>query len=269
MSEAGEIVLVNNFLRPVVKPKELIEYHKTMVEFIKEALVEGTDYGTIPGTKTPSLYKPGAERLCKSFNVAPKFFVVAKEKEHNAEVVWKKQKKVWRNAHQGDREFKMVEETGTSLGLYAYTIKCRLVANGRVIAEGLGSCSTMESKYIDRPRDCENTVLKMAKKRAFVDATLTAFGLSNRFTQDMEDLYQPVATASTPAVDIPFEPTPTPSKPALESKIYKDSPHQASALDLVLKGKKVPEEFWGEIKAALKDRPVSDFEKVLAEVSSR
>src|SRR5690606_10620038 len=59
---------------------------------------------------------------------------------------------------------------------------------GVVIGEGVGSCSTMESKYIDRPRDCENTALKMAKKRAYVDATLTTFGLSDQFTQDVEDM---------------------------------------------------------------------------------
>lgn len=34
----------------------------------------------------------------------------------------------------------------------------------------------------------KNTVLKMAKKRAQVDATLTIASLSNVFTQDVEDM---------------------------------------------------------------------------------
>lgn len=36
--------------------------------------------------------------------------------------------------------------------------------------------------------DTINTVLKMAKKRAYIDATLSATGLSQYFTQDVEDL---------------------------------------------------------------------------------
>ena len=76
--------------------------------------------------------------------------------------------------------------TGKSLGLYRYVIKCYIKDHSeKTIGSGIGSCSTLESKYIDRPRDMENTVLKMAQKRALVAATLNAFGLSDRFTQDM------------------------------------------------------------------------------------
>src|SRR6267142_694369 len=57
----------------------------------------------------------------------------------------------------------------------------------KVVGTIVGSASTMEAKYIDRPRDCENTVLKMAQKRAHVGAALGAFGMSDQFTQDMED----------------------------------------------------------------------------------
>jgi hypothetical protein len=61
-------------------------------------------------------------------------------------------------------------------------------ATGDIVGEGLGACSTLESKYIDRPRDLENTVIKMAQKRGAVAAALNAFALSDRFTQDLEDL---------------------------------------------------------------------------------
>lgn len=53
---------------------------------------------------------------------------------------------------------------------------------------GIGSCSSMESKYLRTPRDFDNTILKMAKKRALVDATLSTLGMSDRFTQDVEDM---------------------------------------------------------------------------------
>ena len=63
---------------------------------------------------------------------------------------------------------------------------------------GVGSCSTMETRYryrwqggqrveFDNPADYYNTALKMAKKRAHVDAILTATAASDCFTQDVED----------------------------------------------------------------------------------
>lgn len=177
------------FLKPVVSPKELINYHKEMVIFIQEGLEYGVDYGTVPGIDQPFLKKPGSERLCKAFNLAPHFDIIKTESDHNYKVDWIKRKKQWNNAYKGDKTFKWIEQSGTSLGLYSYTIKCSLhLPNGRVVAEGVGSCSTMEDKYVENPRNLENTVLKMAKKRAHVDATLTALGLSNRFTQDVEDI---------------------------------------------------------------------------------
>jgi hypothetical protein len=50
----------------------------------------------------------------------------------------------------------------------------------------------------------ENTILKMAKKRAQVDAVLTTFGLSDQFTQDMEEQ----ATARREVVEQDPEATP-------------------------------------------------------------
>ena len=46
--------------------------------------------------------------------------------------------------------------------------------------------------------DVYNTVLKMAKKRALVDATLTATAASDIFTQDVED-FGPEPVAATRA----------------------------------------------------------------------
>ena len=55
----------------------------------------------------------------------------------------------------------------------------------------------MENKYVEDPRDRENTVLKMAQKRAFVGVTLNVFGLSDRFTADLEDMDQPLHQPSS------------------------------------------------------------------------
>lgn len=191
-------------VRPAASPLALMELHKEISTVVGSILVEGTDYGVIPGTgDKPALLKPGAERVCFAFGCAPRYEVVDRQIDHDRDVKWTKRKKVWRNAHRGDREFTWQEESGTSLGLYRYEVRCTLLRreDGAVVAEGMASCSTMESKYIDRPRDSENTVLKMAQKRALVAAVLNGFGLSDRFTQDVDEHAEPHAQA-------PATPTP-------------------------------------------------------------
>lgn len=159
-------------LRPVARPVDLIEAHKEAATVIRDALEDGRDYGAIPGAGPKKvLLKPGAERLCVAFGVRPAYEVVAYEADHDRVVGY-------HDRRRGD---------ATSVGLYRYVIKCKLERDGVVVGEGVGSCSTMEQKYVSRPRDSENTVLKMAKKRALVDAVLGTLSLSDRFTQDVGD----------------------------------------------------------------------------------
>lgn len=53
------------------------------------------------------------------------------------------------------------------------------------------------------PADQWNTVLKIAKKRAYVDGMITATGCSDYFTQDLEDLAAEERTAAAMAVSAP------------------------------------------------------------------
>lgn len=86
--------------------------------FVKEAMVKDTDFGLIPGTKSRTLYKPGAEKLADLFRCTPTFEIV-----------------------------KSIEDFDG--GLFYFVMMCRMVQrdSGVVIAEGLGSCSSRESKY--------------------------------------------------------------------------------------------------------------------------
>jgi hypothetical protein len=196
MTEQTAIVEVKHtgLVKPIVPPQDLIQLHKEVSTLIRDALEENRDFGKIPGTDKPTLLKPGAERLCIAFGGTARYDIVASEIDHDRDVKWVKRQKKWNNAYQGDRSFTWDEVEGKSLGAYRYVVKCSLVrADGRCLGDGLGSCSSYESKYIDRPRDLENTILKMAEKRALVAACLNAFGLSDRFTQDVEDMHD-VAT---------------------------------------------------------------------------
>lgn len=193
-------------LRPVAGPRDILSAQDETRALIAETLLEGRDYGVIPGVKKPSLFKPGAERVGIAFGCFPRYRIVEQEVDHDRKVEWRKKKRVYNNAHKNDKSFREVEESGESLGLYRYVVECEIVhrETGQVVGNCIGVCSTMEAKYVDRPRECENTALKMSEKRAHVGAVLNAFGLSEQFTQDVEDT-QPAAEASdkkaTPAAD--------------------------------------------------------------------
>lgn len=86
---------------------------------------------------------------------------------------------------------------GSVAGIFVY--KCELLskANGTLVGEGRGS-----SKVAQR-RD-ENGAVKMAMKSAKVSAVLNAYGLSDLFTQDMEDgPDKPVHDAPAKKTDAP------------------------------------------------------------------
>lgn len=194
-------------LRPVAAPAEMIKSQNEAREFIEQVLEKDKDYGIIPGVKKPTLLKPGAEKVTLGFGCSAVPKIVEREIDHDRVVKWNKQKKVWSNAYKGDRSFTWDKEEGESLGLYRYVVLVEIVdQNGEVRGSGIGSCSSMESKYVDRPRDSENTILKMATKRAHVAAVLGTFGLSEQFTQDVEEMPREMvskeAAAEAPAAPV-------------------------------------------------------------------
>ena len=168
---------------------------RAQVNLVKDVMIEvmreGTHYGVIPGTKQPSLYKAGAEKIMATFRLA------------------------------ADPE---VEQVGVD-GEIHYRVKVRILsASGQFLGAGIGECSSSEEKYAWRaslcdeefdatpenrrrikfakwqgkiekkkqirtnPADVSNTVLKMAKKRGLTDGVLTVTAASDIFTQDIEEL---------------------------------------------------------------------------------
>lgn len=139
--------------------KDNLEKLNTIAETIKAALIEGLDYGIIPGVQKPSLFKPGAEKIALMYGLTQEYELLE---------------------HIRDREE----------GIILYRFKAMLFNGaGKQIAEGYGLCSSEEKKYTKQnPYDIENTLMKMAKKRALVDAAISIGVLSQVFTQDVEDM---------------------------------------------------------------------------------
>lgn len=182
-------------------------------DLIDNVLEEGVDYGEEQGIDKPFLHKPGAEQLCVTFRLAPRFTIIDKtiDLEHP--------------------EFPLID----------YDVRCDLYnrETGQWVGSGVGNCNSWEKKYRYRKEwyngDGEpdgsgweetrggnyykrvpnedimtqkNTILKMSKKRAHVDATLNTTGASRLFTQDEGVVSQSQAANSTSTSSGSYEPDP-------------------------------------------------------------
>lgn len=155
----SEIVSLPNIVVSTTDSKRRVEELQT---FVEEVMVKGVDYGLVNGFSKPTLLKPGAEKLCDVFGFSKTADVVNRIEQWEA-------------------------------GIFAYEVKMTLIRkdNGLIEAEGLGSCNSKESSFQQQdPYTIVNTVLKMAKKRALIDAVLSATRSSGIFTQDIEDFPQ-------------------------------------------------------------------------------
>lgn len=134
------------------------ENRTALMSWIRESLVDGVDFGRIEtkrGLSKPSLRKPGAEKICGMLGVTATFPTL----------------KDYESAALEGRELRQI------------IIRCHLIApTGEIVADGVGARS-LEQDYGDL-----NKCLKMAIKSAHIDATLRMAGLSEVFTQDIEDM---------------------------------------------------------------------------------
>lgn len=150
------ISVVPDFAITLGEARQRIEM---LQNFVKEMMVPEVDYGVIPGCKKPSLYKSGAEKLCDIFGLSKHIEIINRLED-------------WDNK------------------IFHYEVKAILInkRTGHVEAEGIGCCNNKEKKYSSQDAyNVINTVLKMAKKRALIDAVLSATRSSGIFTQDIED----------------------------------------------------------------------------------
>jgi hypothetical protein len=176
-----------------VSAADLREQVNAIQRLMDAVMKEGEHYGRVPGSRKPSLWKPGAEKLCLAFQIAASFIV----------------------------------EDLSGPDRYRYRVKC--VGTHResavTLGEGMGACSSMEQRYkwrrawdaefdatpderrrfkygydaeARRPYeirqvraehdDLENVILKMACKRSLVAMVLNVTAASDIFTQDIEDM---------------------------------------------------------------------------------
>ena len=130
--------------------------------FGTQTLKRDVDFGVIPKTKKPSLYKSGAEKVAMGYRLLQHYTIESK-----------------------------IEQVGKE-PIFYYLVRCDLckIYNGTeyIWTSAFGSANTSEKRNgFNSPYDAANSTLKMAQKRALVAAALSISGLSDAFTQDMEN----------------------------------------------------------------------------------
>jgi hypothetical protein len=205
--------VVVNFEDFAMSVESVVKQVKLIQDVMQRVMKSDEHYGIIPGCKKPSLYKPGAEKLCMTFRLSPEYQII--------------------------REIQQAQ-------IISYTVRCILthIPTGQVIASGMGSCNSREEKYRweykltptetpvpkeyweakkadnnkemkrimgegkrpmkvestgqwviaiaekienDNAWDYDNTILKMACKRSLIASVLNGTAASDIFTQDQED----------------------------------------------------------------------------------
>jgi hypothetical protein len=184
---ANNEIIVTGSNNPALVAKDLKVQVNVIQDVMRSVMKNGEHYGIIPGCgEKKVLLKSGAEKLLMAFRLGAEPTVEINETEDSV----------------------------------SYRVRVRLfaIADNNTVGWGIGECSSLEEKYLWRKaigaefnntpesnrrvkcgyrgtieqvktnhHDMRNTVLKMAKKRALVDAVLTCTAASDIFTQDLED----------------------------------------------------------------------------------
>lgn len=189
MQEYSDLPAVQNVEREM-SVQEISAQSLKIHSILETVMQEDIHYGMIPGTPKKTLYQAGAEKICMTFRLAPRYEVEDLSEPTN--------------------------------NFYRYRVKCSLmtIGEGRFVGSAMGEASTMEEKYqwekavndkhwdttdptrrrihfkkdgteiLQVQRNCAdlaNTVLKIACKRAFVSAAKGATAASDLLDVDLDE----------------------------------------------------------------------------------
>lgn len=194
--------------------KRLAEFQ----EFVNSYLVPGEDWGeVVPGSKKRNLLKPGADKLCEVYGIADTY---PQERIRRVED-WTKEPPLfdyeitcvlvdrrtlsvitegmgscnsWEDNYRYRKGERVCPQCGVAAirrsnkegeGWYCWRKISGCGANFDVDDEAITKQSAEKVVNMSTPT-LKNTILKMAKKRAKIDATISATRSSGIFTQDMD-----------------------------------------------------------------------------------
>ncbi len=206
---------------------------------IKRELMEvDVDYGIIPGTPKPTLYKPGAEKLGDFYQLRADFIsertigdgvttptisyqtkcllhlasldgpVVATG--HGSANSWEKKHR-YRSGERACPECGALKTIIKGKDEYEKDARFKggwlcFIKKGGCGAKFTASDARIVNQQLGEvenpdPWDLDNTLLKMSEKRAYVDGILRGTASSGLFTQDLEDMPEPERSRAADAAD--------------------------------------------------------------------
>lgn len=242
----------NRSLAHRLTPAQVKADYDLVLKVMGSCMEKEKDYGIIPGTDKPTLYKPGAEKLMMVFKLAGR---------------------------------PTIEDLSTS-DERRYRVQTEIIhtPSSTIVGYGVGEASTNEGKYKWRkalkeewddtpedrrrkkygktrddktytvyqvrtePADLANTVLKMADKRSLISGVLKVTAASSAFSQDLEDLDDDVREAVAQADQATMPPIATPQRKSEAPKQGAEAPAESRSEAQAAQGeanapKKAPESF--------------------------
>ena len=256
-----------------------IKANVNLIQQVMDAvMIKDVHYGKIPGTNKPTLYKAGAEKLLSTFKIGVEPIVV---------------------------DLCTADEAKFRVLARGY-----MIADGRVVGQGVGEASSNEEKYKWRKAVCDeeydatpedrrrekwgkdyntgkpyttkqvrtcfadvaNTILKMAKKRAQIDLTLTVTAASDVFDQDLEDQPDAPVGEGRKTVEMPKEKVAEqPPRESAEAEHHESPPGASVLVGVVEAVSKKPGRNAGTYRYGFKigDAWYNSFSDSIAEVATK
>ena len=191
----------------------IVKQQEAITELMRRVMQKDIHYGTIPGTKKPTLYKPGAELLCRMSRLTTHMHneITHHDGDHidvlttcilrtlngvevcrsSAHCSTMETRYRYRTAKRVcpacQKDVALLKSRKPGEGFYCWT---RKGGCGATFSEGDPAIVNQKLGQAENPNihDEWNTVIKMSAIRAHRDAALRVTGASALFTQDMEDL---------------------------------------------------------------------------------
>jgi hypothetical protein len=232
----------------VLTTDEMLYQREQIRQYVSSCLVESKpgqvdgDYGTIPGAGTRKvLLLPGAQKLCRMRGLSPDYEVMSEDEDWTGErhggepffnykikcILFREDRRMGSgvgacNSFEKKYRYVKQERTCPTCGSAAigkskeewgggwYCNKNRGGGCGAKFQKGDARIEGQAQGQVANPdvADLQNTILKMAKKRAYIDATLSVVGASEFFTQDIEteqERHAPQQEQARPAPQRPVQ----------------------------------------------------------------
>lgn len=181
--------------------EDVVQQVQLIQSLMRKVMKSDTHYGVIPGCgDKPALLKPGAEKICLIFRLSAQFHIDKYEQTDEHREYSVTCRLVGRDgiiygegigvASTMENKYRYRwENTGEAVPSAYWDVRDVELLGGQSYAPRKVNNQWMIFHRVehDNPSDYYNTVAKMAKKRAHVDATLTTTAASDIFEQDIED----------------------------------------------------------------------------------